>query len=962
MGVAAADSPDSSKNSENSGAQRPGATRTAPERAAATRAGSRTPRTARVIAAPAAAASKPDKTGIPKAATPTRPAPSATKVNPPDEKPSAASDPANSSAPAAALSMPAAPVTVPPAATQLSSPGQPTVARAESRASKAPVMHRVGPAVRLAQFLDTLNARLSSLPANPVSEFIAGALLLTRRVLLPGIPTIPVLTVGNSLVPEGSAGDPQTAVFDVSLRYAYDDTVTVQYSTEDGTATGGADYTPVSGVLVFAPGQTTQQVSVSILPDGIDEPDEAFGLKVVSQPAGGRQRSAPLGAGSGVIGTLPTAAPAITIPELDSPASTLAVRVDPTQQFADAIKVDANTTFTLTLPGPVSSYTVMANKPALVDITGAGNQLTLKSLTPGFLGLSLKSGDGTSRYLGMYIADQTTHLIPDTVTGYLPVGSITSPGTAGDAFLQDFNFREGVAPIDYLYIYDQGGADSTDGNLRGLLTQSVRHGLIPVVVFYNIQAVNNASGSTKITEGPDAAYQAINDYNWSGSKQSDPNMFTGYMKRYYTKLAADFTAMNNIGVPVQVVMEPDFLGYMAANKPSFTPPTPFVPTPADRTLNTVKVSSMYDAGLLTRGTDKYFPDTVAGFVQSINYYVGEKMPNLRIGWKTNIWAVAATDFQNQKMGLLHETDSMVYPWQNQWTSGVGWTDGRKAIIKGATNLGNFLNKAGVTSWAGSDERKPFLAIDKYGVDGAFLYDTGTSTAARGVLSDFVASAQYYCTSKCDPEATQNYFGLDPAGLLSLKVGFDPNTGLPYDPRFPGVLAALQNAAVADPNIALWFVNADQWNNYLLLVKTLSTTLNGTKVMLWQIPQGHINGSTTLTGRDLPNNSADGCAPGAICGFEDSATSYFFGDTFTATGGRLAHFRANKAEDPGVTVSGSTINWGEHMTLAADSGALSVLFGAGLGVSTRGSVTPAGVITDGNFWKDKATGYLSGVVS
>ena len=46
-------------------------------------------------------------------------------------------------------------------------------------------------------------------------------------------------------------------------------------------------------------------------------------------------------------------------------------------------------------------------------------------------------------------------------------------------------------------------------------------------------------------------------------------------------------------------------------------------------------------------------------------------------------------------------------------------------------------------------------------------------------------------------------------------------------------------------------------------------------MLWQIPQGHINGS--LDGRDLPDTSAVGCAPDALCGFQDSATSYFFGD-------------------------------------------------------------------------------------
>ena len=49
-----------------------------------------------------------------------------------------------------------------------------------------------------------------------------------------------------------------------------------------------------------------------------------------------------------------------------------------------------------------------------------------------------------------------------------------------------------------------------------------------------------------------------------------------------------------------------------------------------------------------------------------------------------------------------------------------------------------------------------------------------------------------------------------------------------------------------------------------------------------------------------------------------------------------------------------------MTDAGKSGAMSVLFGAGLGLSTRGTPTPGGAITDLNFWADKATAYLRSV--
>ena len=663
----------------------------------------------------------------------------------------------------------------------------------------------------------------------------------------------------------------------------------------------------------------------------------------------------------------PTSDPTqIVIPELDSLTSQWAIRVDKDQTSADAITASASTKpFTLTLPGPASSYTVLANKPALVDVVAAGNHLLITPKTPGFLGLSIKSNDGTAaRYLGLYITN-AAGIVPDmsTVNGKPPVGTVARTDGTGDKFLEDFNFRSGVAPIDYLYIYDQGGADYTDGNVTGLLTQAVRHGMVPVVVYYNIQAVLKDSQKTYITEGPDPAYQAINEYNVSG--QTFPDLFTGYMTRYFKKLGSAFTAMNQVGVPVQIVMEPDFLGYMATAKPSFqgsATPTP-VPNDSDRTLNYANVMKpMTDAGLLT-AADPTFDNTVAGMVKGINYYVGKNLPNLRIGWKTNIWAVASTDFQNGLMGVIHETDSVTYPWQNQYSGGVGWDKGRENITKAATNLGTFLEKVGVTDWkVGSPDRTPFLAIDKYGVDGAYFYDPqwdneASNTNAQVNAKAYINAAQYLCNNgaKCDDPTITKYFGVNAATLKTLQISAT-------DPQFRTAVTALQAAAKADPNIAQWFFNADQWNNYLLLVKTLSTTVDA-PVMLWQIPQGHINGSTTLTGRDLSNTSnALGCPSGTPCGFEDSATSYFFGDTFTPTGpdaaGRFAHFEADLAKDAKVTTSGDTIIWGEHMTEAGQSGVMSVLFGAGLGSSTRGSPTPAGDVTDLKFWSDKATAYLT----
>ncbi len=64
-------------------------------------------------------------------------------------------------------------------------------------------------------------------------------------------------------------------------------TASVQYTTSPGTATPGVDYTPVSGTLSFAAGQTFQQFSVPLADDGgRGEPDETILLKL-SNPTGG---------------------------------------------------------------------------------------------------------------------------------------------------------------------------------------------------------------------------------------------------------------------------------------------------------------------------------------------------------------------------------------------------------------------------------------------------------------------------------------------------------------------------------------------------------------------------------------------------------------------------------------------------------------------------------------------------
>ncbi|MBI4659152.1 MAG: hypothetical protein HY735_09945 [Verrucomicrobia bacterium] len=83
----------------------------------------------------------------------------------------------------------------------------------------------------------------------------------------------PSLAIADATVSEGAG----TAAFTVSLSVASTQTITVNYSTADGTANAGADYTAIpSATLTFLPGELSKTISVSILDDALGEPSETF--------------------------------------------------------------------------------------------------------------------------------------------------------------------------------------------------------------------------------------------------------------------------------------------------------------------------------------------------------------------------------------------------------------------------------------------------------------------------------------------------------------------------------------------------------------------------------------------------------------------------------------------------------------------------------------------------------------
>ena len=223
------------------------------------------------------------------------------------------------------------------------------------------------------------------------------------------------LSIADSTVSEGNSGT-VTAAFTVTLAPTSTVTVSVTYATVDETATGGVDYTPVSGTLVFNPGETEKQIPVPVIGDLDDESDETFGV----------QLSAPVNA------DLLDAEATGTIID-DDGLSTISI-ADQT-----ALEGDTGTTemqFEVTL-SPVSASVVTvdyatANGSALAgsDYTAVAGTLTFnpgettKAVTVTVLGDNVD--EGSSETFAVQLSNPTNATLADGEA----VGTITDDDTA----------------------------------------------------------------------------------------------------------------------------------------------------------------------------------------------------------------------------------------------------------------------------------------------------------------------------------------------------------------------------------------------------------------------------------------------------------------------------------------------------------------------------------------------------
>ena len=107
---------------------------------------------------------------------------------------------------------------------------------------------------------------------------------------------VPTVSLTAATIVEGNSGSVDLD-FTITSSVAIDRIITLTYSTSDGTATAGSDYSETSGSIDIPAGSTTVTISVPVLGDTDFEADEIFTLTLSAATA------ATLGTAS-VIGTI----------------------------------------------------------------------------------------------------------------------------------------------------------------------------------------------------------------------------------------------------------------------------------------------------------------------------------------------------------------------------------------------------------------------------------------------------------------------------------------------------------------------------------------------------------------------------------------------------------------------------------------------------------------------------------
>lgn len=347
------------------------------------------------------------------------------------------------------------------------------------------------------------------------------------------------------------------------------------------------------------------------------------------------------------------------------------------------IPQNANTDLVVTRPGSTAALnlSLSTNNGTVFSYQALANgTIRLRGLKAGRASLKIEDTvSGETRYLGIRVknADGSLPGLPD----YIPLGSVSEDTPADLTFWRAFSHDAKNRRMDARYIYLNGGPKSTAGGWRtwtdkdgfratSFVRESLKLGMIPFFVWYNI---------------PDGG-----ESYWTNLQHIQS---AEYMRGYFTdlKFALDLMKAEAGDEMIGLVLEPDFLGYLAQNR-------------QDTDTLEARTDAVYDSGVLSRTSDPIFPNTVRGLVEAINYTINKYLPNAYFGWQFNLWASPAGGWTTPigAKGLMRITDER------------GVTQGRADIAKEARAIADYYVKAGILTH-GAD----FVSVDKYGLDAGY---------------------------------------------------------------------------------------------------------------------------------------------------------------------------------------------------------------------------------------------------
>ena len=220
----------------------------------------------------------------------------------------------------------------------------------------------------------------------------------------------PSLSINDVTINEAAG----TATFTVTLSAASGQTVTVGYSTSDGTAISGSDYSSATGVLTFAPGTTTQTITVPITNDTLYEGATGETFNVTLSGA----TNALIADGAGV-GTITDNDAVPTIASVTSPTVTEGTDLSYTVTLSNGSSTA--TTFAFSLGGGSATGGDYGTPSFSNGVTLSGSVLTVPAGVTGFT-ITLPTVQDS-----LYEGNET---VPLTVGGATGTGTIVDNETA----------------------------------------------------------------------------------------------------------------------------------------------------------------------------------------------------------------------------------------------------------------------------------------------------------------------------------------------------------------------------------------------------------------------------------------------------------------------------------------------------------------------------------------------------